>query len=268
MDRELFQSSLKTEKLGRRLELFDVIPYSTNRRAAELINEGAGAGACVLADVQQGGRGRLGRSWQSGAPGESIAMSVVLAAAGPIESLSSATLLGAMAVRGAVAEAAKDSGADPESILIKWPNDVLIRGKKVCGILTEPVQRGGERFLIMGMGVNIAQKDMGCDLSGRACSLRQAGITASQEKLAAGVLSRLEPLLAQFADSGLKGLYKEYNAHLAYMNEPVTISDAASSFSGLCRGIDATGALLVETDGTVRRVIAGEVSLRGDFYGE
>ncbi len=264
MNEELIRKDLHTERLGQRLELFDVIPYSTNIRVRELLEGGAADGVCVIADIQQHGRGRSGRSWSSGASGESIAMSVALPVLACQGNPAAVTLIGALAVRDAVAS----FGPEPDAVTIKWPNDILVRGRKVCGILTELVSIAGEFRLIMGIGVNVAQTAFPEELAAKATSLAAEGIRVTQEKLSAAILNRLEEGFEDFCRSGFESRRGEYESRLVCLNSEIEIIDPASVIRGICRGVSGSGEILIERDGEVLARSSGEVSIRGDFYGK
>ena len=263
MDRKKITEKLNTDKLGRQLELFDIINYSTNTRVRELLEGGAPDGVCVIADIQLQGRGRSGRVWSSGSPGESIAMSVALEA-DRSDGLAAVTLAGALAVRDAIVSFSQE----PDRIGIKWPNDILVSGLKVCGILTELVSCAGSRRLIMGIGVNIAQKSFPPELEKQATSLALQGIGAGQEELAAEILNALERRYRTFRSCGFTALRDEYNGCLICKDEEIDIIDPSSVSRGICRGVNSAGEILLERGGVITGFSAGEVSVRGAFYGK
>ena len=142
------RATLQTKILGSPVHYFPTID-STNSYATRLAREGTAEGAIVIADAQSGGKGRLGRSWVS-PPGVNLYLSVILRPAVSANVAPQLNLLAAVAVADAIREVCQITPA------IKWPNDVLLAGKKVCGILAEMQTEAGElRAVILGIGVNI-----------------------------------------------------------------------------------------------------------------
>jgi len=232
---------------------------STNTRALAKAEEKAPEGTLFVADVQEGGKGRRGRSWSSPA-GESLSMSFILRPQISPQTASMITLLAAMAGRNAVA---KLTGTDP---LIKWPNDIILNGKKICGILTEMKLEEGEiAHIVVGMGFNVSQQSFDGELAEKAASLlMETGARYSRAQLACNVMEEFFPLYDRFlADGDLSGLTADYNEHLVGVGGEVVIIRPDGSWKALSHGITDTGALLVEKDGEKQEIIAGEVSVRG-----
>ena len=236
---------------------------STNDLAKKLAAEGCPEGTLVTADYQSSGKGRRGRAWSS-PKGEAVYMSLVLRPDLPPASASMVTLVGAMAVTAAVG---RETGL---SCQIKWPNDVVSGGRKVCGILTEmSAELDCIHYIVMGMGINTGQREFPEELREKATSLLlECGRPVNRCRLAAAVLEEFEGLYARFLEDGdLRGLAAEYNSRLAGLGREVRILDPAGAYTGVSRGIDEEGGLLVEMDGgDTRRVVSGEVSVRG-LYG-
>ena len=236
---------------------------STNDLAKKLAAEGCPEGTLVTADYQSAGKGRRGRAWSS-PKGEAVYMSLVRRPDLPPASASMVTLVGAMAVTAAVG---RETGL---SCQIKWPNDVVSGGRKVCGILTEmSAELDCIHYIVMGMGINTGQREFPEELREKATSLLlECGRPVNRCRLAAAVLEEFEGLYARFLEDGdLRGLAAEYNSRLAGLGREVRILDPAGAYTGVSRGIDEEGRLLVEMDGgDTRRVVSGEVSVRG-LYG-
>lgn len=222
---------------------------STNREAREWALEGAPHGAVVVAARQTQGRGRLQRKWH--APEGGLWLSIVLrpkmeAALFPLLSFAAAV---------AVREACEAmSGAKAR---IKWPNDVVITGRKVSGILLE--KEGSAA--ILGIGVNVCQCETHFpeELRERAISLsmaggRQVSIDAVEKALLLALERRIDAW----------DFVEEYAEYCVTLRSPVCVSDANGSFSGFAERLDPDGALVVQDEqGVCRRVLAGDVSIRG-----
>lgn len=234
---------------------------STNRLAAELARGGAAEGTTVVAEQQTAGRGRLGRTWVSPASVNLYASIVLKPRIPPLE-VPRLTLVAGLAV----AEAIRDSGPfDPR---IKWPNDVLLDGRKVAGILTElEAEADRVRFVIVGIGVNLnAMKgDFPPELRTKATSLALAsGAPVDRAAFAGRLLTRLEAAYAAFLDGGFAALRHRYEELHGLVGLAVTI-DGTPPLAGTVRGVDDGGALLVESAGAIERVVSGEVTLRNAY---
>ncbi len=221
-------------------------------------------GLTVVADHQTGGKGRSGREWVDEI-GSNIAMSVLLQPGLGADSISMLTLVSAMAVAAMIREKTKLKPS------IKWPNDVIIGERKVCGILTELVVAQGHYCVIVGIGVNVNQAYMPDDLADRATSLlneSEGCIPYDREELVNSILENLEHYYDIFCKKGdMTELVDEYNKQLVNIGRRVKVLDPSENTEGIARGIDDKGRLIVETDdGSLHHIYAGEVSVRG-LYG-
>ena len=235
---------------------------STNIQADRMAEEGVPEGTLAVADMQKSGRGRRGRSWETPA-GISLAMSFILRPELPPEKASMLTLIAAMAGRQAVAE---ETGTAPG---IKWPNDLVMNGKKICGILTEMKLEEGEiRQVVVGMGFNVNQTEFDAELAPKATSLLlETGVRWPRAELCCLVMKYFGEYYRQFLMCrDLSFLQGEYNGCLAGFGQEVQILSPGGDWRGISRGIDTDGALLVERNGKTEKVMAGEVSVRG-IYG-
>lgn len=236
---------------------------STNTRAKYLAEEGAGEGTLIVAESQCAGKGRRGKSWSS-PPGTSVYMSLVLRPDITPSQASMLTLVTALGVSEGIRTAV---GVTPQ---IKWPNDLVLEGKKLCGILTEmSTELETIHYVVVGIGINVNTEGFPPELSGTATSLLlETGRSFSRAALIGAVVQSLEQYYRNFLSvKDLSVLKEDYESRLANAERPVTVLDPAGPYRGICRGIDSQGELLVEReDGTLCRVLSGEVSVRG-IYG-
>lgn len=239
------------------------ITGSTNQDIKELAINGAVEGTVVRADMQTAGRGRRGRNWLS-AKGDSLLFSLLLKPDISPDKASQITLLMALAVTKVLRDQYKIEAC------IKWPNDIVINSKKVCGILTELYPGSdGRFFVIVGCGINVGQKEIPNELQDMATSLfLESKIVFAVEELLQGVLEEFEQYYDVFLQSEtLESFTDEYNAWLISRNKEVRVLDPKGDYSGISKGINNKGELLVQlTDGSITEVYAGEVSVRG-LYG-
>ncbi len=153
---------------------------------------------------------------------------------------------------------------------IKWPNDLVVNGKKICGILTEmSAEMEGIHYIVTGIGINVNQKEFPEEIRDKATSLLlEGGRCFNRSQLIAGVMEWFEPYVERFLETKDLSLLKEdYEEMLANLNQEVQVLDPAGEYHGVCQGIDKDGQLLVERgDGSLSRVQSGEVSVRG-IYG-
>jgi len=274
---------IHTKWIGRK-RIHKELTDSTNSDICRLAREGALEGTVVTADVQTAGKGRRGRSWESEA-GTSLLFSLLLRPNLAPDIAPQITLLMAMAVAKAIREL---TGLKAE---IKWPNDVVVNGKKVCGILTEmQLKDGGIDYVVVGIGVNMLQKVIPPELTNSATSLWlekerlllnkqetstkkvirefENGVLPDCDKLLEGILIEFERYYELFLQKkDLSDLMAEYNECLVSMNKEVKVLDPKGEFTGISQGINNKGELLVILpNGEVRAIYAGEVSVRG-MYG-
>ena len=243
--------------LGSILFRYHSLP-STNDVARELASSGASEGVGVLAFEQTAGRGRQGRSWIS-AGGEGLYLSIVLRHRVKAREAPVITLAAAVAVAEALIS---DIGVAAD---IKWPNDVLARGRKICGILVESATEGEQlQYAVLGIGLNISQRDFPADLRQPATSVfLELGYEIRLEDL-------LRPLLAR-ADAWYRTATSNPQLAISRWEElssyargcEVRILSPEGSVEGTTRGLTPHGALVVElNDGQTREIVSGEVSLR------
>jgi BirA family biotin operon repressor/biotin-[acetyl-CoA-carboxylase] ligase len=252
---------LATRWLGRELHWYDEID-STNRLALELARAGAPAGTAVVAESQTAGRGRLGRTFFS-PPHQNLYVSIVLRPALSTAEAPTLILAAAVAVADAVAEAIGASSR----VEIKWPNDVLVDGRKVSGILMElGAEAARVQFCVLGIGVNlnVDPADFPADFRAAATSLAAAGgRRLDRAAFTRSLFGALERTLEVHARGGFAGVRPAFESRFRMAGRRVRVRELdGSETAGAVRGIDADGALLVErADGRVERVVAGDVTL-------
>jgi len=251
-------AGLKTRIIGREVIYFETTD-STNLQARRLAEDGAVEGTVVIADQQTSGRGRLGRFWLS-PPGVNLYLSVILRPTFAPQDATSMTFLSAVAV----AEAIAASG--PFTPQLKWPNDVLLDGRKVAGLLNE-MNAETERvhYLVLGIGVNLNMQkaDFPDDLRTPATSLREAGAAeVSRRDFTQTLLRQLDRLYALYHREGFAPIRAAWEAHCHMVGRWIEVDCTSRKLIGTCRGIDAGGALLLDTGGGVQeRILAGDIRI-------
>lgn len=234
---------------------FDSLP-STNEEAARQAASGAPEGLTVVAREQTKGRGRQGRSWAS--PRDAgVYMSVVLRPRLRAEEWPLLTLAAAVAVADALAET---GGLRAD---IKWPNDILAGGRKLCGILAEVLETARGRACVLGVGVNLTAEAYPSELGGAATSVEEAaGVRVGADELIEQVVGALARRYARLqGEGGAAETLREWRARSSYAEgRRVRVALESEAFEGVTRGLEPDGALRVETDaGETRVVRAGDV---------
>ena len=215
-------------------------------------------GECLLAECQTAGRGRRGRAWVSPFGGQ-----VIMSLYWRLEQGMAAAMGLSLVVGIALAEALQQHGY--EEIGLKWPNDLYGRGQKLAGILVEmAATAGGACQLVIGVGLNLAMPIQIADQIGQPwTSLTALGDRPVQRnRLTAELILRLRACLQQFEASGLAPFVERWNRLDIYRDQPVRLLLGEREITGIARGIDAQGALLLEQEGDVTPYIGGEISLR------
>ncbi|MCM1266918.1 MAG: biotin--[acetyl-CoA-carboxylase] ligase [Bacteroidales bacterium] len=240
---------------------------STNDDAKRCGEAGDPHGTVVTADFQNAGKGRRGRSWRTN-PGTALTFSILLRPSFSAERASMITLVMALAV----AEALEKILQNKAAVTIKWPNDIVVNRKKICGILTEmtvETKQDKIAYLVVGVGINVnnvSPEEFPEQIRQTAASLRiETGRRVDRTALLQDVLRRFEKFYQVFLETlDLSVLREGYQTRLQGMGEEVRVLDPAGEYTGVSRGIDDRGELIVErADGERVAVYAGEVSVRG-----
>ena len=255
----------ETAAVGRELRCFDEID-STNNYAKQIALSGAADGTVIVADCQTAGRGRMDRSFQS-PKGKGIYLTALLRPSLPPERLLPVTALAGVAVCAAVERVC---GVRPG---LKWPNDPVLGGKKLCGILTElsvEAETGRVQYLVLGIGVNVLQtaEDFTPEVAEMAASLAMAlGRPVSRPALAAALIEELDRLYAALKAGDLGDYLAIYRRDCVNLGKTVQLLSPGGRETVTAVGIDGDFGLVVRgDDGRERAVRSGEVSVRG-LYG-
>jgi BirA family transcriptional regulator, biotin operon repressor / biotin---[acetyl-CoA-carboxylase] ligase len=248
---------LTTARFGRRLESFETID-STNVHAARLAREGAAEGTLVVAERQTAGRGRLGRQWVSPARVNLYASFVLRPRLQPADAPQ-------LALAAAVAVARALAAVAPGRVAIKWPNDCLLDGKKVAGILTEmDAEVDRIRAVVLGIGVNLnapvrafprALRDIATSV------LLTTGTAVDRPRFAAALCATLEAVYDRVVADGFAVLADEWESFSCLTGRQVTIDCGGRRSEGTVRGIDPSGRLVLDGPTGEERIMAGDVSI-------
>ncbi len=250
------KQGLKTKTVGRELVLLPKID-STNILAMELALRGSPEGTVVAAETQSGGKGRLGRTWIS--PKGNLYLSVILRPMIPVHKAPLITMMGAVAVASAIRTICEVAAA------IKWPNDILISGKKVSGLLTElSAEQDRIRHIVLGIGV-----DVNMDLEALPPEVRilstslaaETGTRINRTLLLQELLRSIERWYQAFLENPAKVL-REWQKLNMTLGSRIRVTGAGENLEGLAKGIDEDGRLIIKLDDdSVRLVAAGDVSI-------
>ena len=255
------ESRMHTKWAGRNLFCLDTVD-STNDYIKKLAEDGAPHGTLAVADYQSGGKGRRGRSWVT-PHGTAIAMSILVRPTLAPEKASMMTLVAGMAVARSVKEV---TGLD---VKIKWPNDVVIDGKKISGTLTEmSMELGAIHYIVIGTGINANVTEFPDEIKDTATSLiLEKGEKVDRAAIICAHMEAFEDFYDRFMEYGDMTLLREdYQELLVNQDKTVRVLEPGHEYTGIARGIDEMGQLLVEKeDGSIVKVYAGEVSVRGVY---
>jgi BirA family biotin operon repressor/biotin-[acetyl-CoA-carboxylase] ligase len=232
---------LQTRTFGKKIHYFHQID-STQTKALEIIEKGASEGEVVIAEMQTAGRGRMGRKWHS-PPAKGIWMSIILTPSIPVHHISQLSLLVALAMCRAIRR------IGIEEVGIKWPNDLLVRGKKVSGVLLESASEDERlRYVIVGIGisVNLQLSDYPLDMQPIATSLAiELGRDVDREQLFLLCLEELEDLYHLYMENGFKPIQSSWEALSVSLHRPIRIQQGLEVIEGVAESLDDSGGLVV-----------------------
>jgi len=255
--------NLKTEFIGKEIIYLDSVD-STNNYGKNLASKGFDDGTVIVAEEQTKGRGRLGREWIS-QKGKGIWMTLMLKPDIKPDKASQVTLIAALSVLKGIKNVAD------VDIMIKWPNDLVINGKKICGILTE---LGAEidiiNFLCVGIGINVNGEEDDFNKIGlnTATSLKATiGETIDRKRLIVEILESFEKLYKIFLHNvSIDFMLDEYKKHLVNLGKEVRVIVKNGEIKGIAEDVNDKGYLMVRlNDGNLMEVSSGEVSVRGIY---
>jgi len=254
------RSGLATTRMGHTIHLLQTVD-STNDEAAALAARGALDGTVVIADAQRRGRGRMGRSWASPG-GVGIYLSVILRPAIQPHEAPSLTLLGAVAVAEAIEEVTGLAAG------VKWPNDLIVRGRKVGGILGEVAAEVSRlHYVVLGIGVNVnhTEESLGPEMRHIATSLRiEMGHLVDRTAMIRSLCETLDRWYDRFLSEGPAPIIERLRQRCLTLGQRVVARSGDQQLCGLAVDLDHAGALLIrDADQRLHRLIAGDVTLTG-----
>jgi len=257
LDPLVVQSRLVSRRLGARYHHFDGAVDSTNEEAARLGAEGAPDGTLVVAASQRRGRGRMGRSWVSPG-GSNLYLSLLLRPPWTVSEIPPLPLAAAVAVAETLETVLE------ERPTVKWPNDVLFAGKKLCGILCELAAEADRvRHVIVGVGLNVNQRRFARSIAAGATSMALVGGRRhSRVAVLVELLSALERRLEQLQSGEAEAVLDDWLGYADWLGRRVTVAlSDGGELSGDAVGIDTSGALRLRRRGEIVRIVAGDVIL-------
>ena len=249
------KKGLRTKSFGQKVFFFQSLD-STNNCAKTLANCEIPEGAVVYSEFQTEGHGRMGRPWTA-APGENLLFTVILRPNLEADRTNLLTFFAALSVAEAV-ESLTDLPVE-----VKWPNDILMRGKKICGVLSEASFKTEKLdFVLIGIGINVNQRDFPSELHLTATSLkRELGRKIDRVKLFQEVLCRLEKNYLEVKEGKLDHFLREWEKRCTMFNREVSVDQQGRMLKGLALGLAHDGGLVLEMDGKQITVVAGDVTV-------
>jgi BirA family biotin operon repressor/biotin-[acetyl-CoA-carboxylase] ligase len=257
LDTSALKKGLNTKKFGSKVYAFETID-STNNCARALAGCFAAEGTLVIAEEQTAGKGRLGRSWQAH-PKENLTFSVILRPTLPAEAMNLLPLYAAVAVAEAVEQ---ETGIELEC---KWPNDLMIAGKKTAGILLEgSLKENSVDYIILGIGINVNQVSFPPEFGDKATSLKlSGGKEFDRMSLLREILRRLESRYVSIMDEGFHTILPLWLSRTTMINREISVDQEGTVVSGVVKGLSPEGALILQTNGSEKTLFAGDVTIVG-----
>jgi len=253
--KEELSQGLDTAIVGKKFFVFETID-STNACARTLGDAGTPEGAVVVADFQSSGRGRLGRAWIA-EPGANLLLSVLLRPRISITNAGLLTLFASVGIAGAIE---RHIG---EPVECKWPNDLLLHGKKFCGILLENLfQQSEVSYAVIGAGINVNQLTFPAEISSRGTSLAiETGKSFDRKKVLQTVLTELDKLYPPVQQGDFDAVVPEWIKRCSMFGKPVTVQQQDHMLTGIARRLNHDAGLVIETATGLQTVYAGDVSV-------
>lgn len=249
---------LDTDVFGKRYVYMD-ITESTNLEARKLAQQGAEEGTVVVTEEQSAGRGRLSRGWYSPF-GKGIWFSIILRPEFLPSEAAKCTLMAAVALTKAFYKMGLSAAG------IKWPNDILVNGRKLVGILTEMSGSMEEiNYIVMGIGINVktTQEELPEELKHIGTSLAMEGIDIERTEAFKIILGELEQQYYEVLSNGFEGTLEEWKQLSVTLGQDIEVRAPDHTYEGVAMDLDTDGNLLVKVaDGTIKRIVAGDVSIR------
>jgi len=246
-------NGLATRFIGQEVTCYPSLP-STNDIAKHKAKEGAKEGTVIVAEEQTAGRGRIGRGWLS--PRGSVALSIILYP--PLAYLPSLIMVASLAVAYSIEQVTSLKAQ------IKWPNDVLLNDKKVCGILVESDVRGDKvDYAVIGIGLNVNLKlSEFPQIAPMATSIsRELGREVSRREMVQSLLTEAEKLYLALAEGD--SVFKQWRDNLVTLGKKVQVSSGEATYRGIAESVASDGSLLLrQPDGSLLKIVAGDVTLR------
>ena len=252
---QALREGLTTRRFGRKIYTFDTID-STNNCARVLAGCWAEEGTVIIAEEQTAGRGRLGRAWLAN-PNENLTFSIILRPPLRPDQLNILPLYVAVAVAQAVER------VTTLMLECKWPNDLLLNGKKAGGILIEgSVKQNAVEHAVVGIGLNVNQERFVGELARTATSLRlEKREPIDRQKLFREILKAMEQQYSSASTSGFQSILPLWLSRTTMINKPISVLDHGKRISGIVKGLSPEGGLILQSDGIERVLFAGDVSL-------
>lgn len=251
------KEELKTHLIGRTVHYFQRIT-STNDLAKEFASLGAKEGTVIVAEIQTSGKGRLGREWAS--PKGGIWLSTILRPKLSVEDSPKLTLMASLAVARTINQLFKLKAE------VKWPNDVLINGKKVCGILTEANTKGRiVNFVVIGIGVNanVELDSLPKEVRKIATSLKhELNREINRERFLSILLEKMEHYYFMLTKGKSSQILKKWKNLCGFLGSYIEVTSLKEKIEGIAMDVDENGALIVRLrNGTLKRILSGDVTL-------
>jgi BirA family transcriptional regulator, biotin operon repressor / biotin---[acetyl-CoA-carboxylase] ligase len=254
---EKISADLKTKIIGKKIIYFPETD-STNTRAKQFAIDNCLEGTVILADSQTMGRGRMDRMWHSPV-GTGIYMSIIVHPGISIKELPKITLVAAVAAAEALSASAN------VNIIIKWPNDLLLNDKKICGILTELHSLGNEKsFVIVGIGINVNTPGemFPADIAGIATSiLKEAGQKIPRSAIIKSVIECFDRWYGVFLNGAFPEILHKWKAYSKIIGRRIQVKEADTQITGTVIDIGSDGALMLEdANGCIYKIYSGDIS--------